>query len=83
MYVWHVSYQFCGFSAEITVYAENEADTRPTDAIGEAVHGDAGGRESEIDAREVYRKRDLPSVECCCFSTGASVVGLRINFKPR
>jgi hypothetical protein len=25
---WHVSYRFCGLSAEITVYAENEAETR-------------------------------------------------------
>ena len=25
---WHVSYQFCGLSAEITVYAENEAEAR-------------------------------------------------------
>jgi hypothetical protein len=25
---WHVSYQFCDLSAEITVYAENEADAR-------------------------------------------------------
>jgi hypothetical protein len=25
---WHVLYQFCGLSAEITVYAENEADAR-------------------------------------------------------
>ena len=23
---WHVRYQFCGLSAEITVYAENEAE---------------------------------------------------------
>ena len=26
---WHVSYQFCGLSAEITVYAENEARRAP------------------------------------------------------
>ena len=25
---WHVSYRFCGLSAEIPVYAENEAETR-------------------------------------------------------
>jgi hypothetical protein len=25
---WHVRYQFCDLSAEITVYAENEADAR-------------------------------------------------------
>jgi hypothetical protein len=25
---WHVRYQFCGLSAEITVYAENEAEAR-------------------------------------------------------
>jgi hypothetical protein len=25
---WHVSYRFCGLSAEITVYAENEAEAR-------------------------------------------------------
>jgi hypothetical protein len=25
---WHVRYQFCGLSAEIAVYAENEADPR-------------------------------------------------------
>jgi hypothetical protein len=25
---WHVSYQFCGLSAEIAVYAENEAEAR-------------------------------------------------------
>jgi hypothetical protein len=25
---WHVCYQFCDLSAEITVYAENEADAR-------------------------------------------------------
>jgi hypothetical protein len=25
---WHVGYQFCGMSAEITVHAENEADAR-------------------------------------------------------
>jgi hypothetical protein len=25
---WHVSHQFCDLSAEITVYAENEADAR-------------------------------------------------------
>jgi hypothetical protein len=25
---WHVSYQFCDLSAEITVYAESEADAR-------------------------------------------------------
>ena len=25
---WHVNYQFCGLSAEITVYAENEAEAR-------------------------------------------------------
>jgi hypothetical protein len=25
---WHVSYQFCGLSAEITVYAENEVEAR-------------------------------------------------------
>jgi hypothetical protein len=35
---WHVRYQFCGLSAEITVYAENEADAgegdRPTSPAG-------------------------------------------------
>ena len=25
---WHVRYQFCDLSAEITVYAENEAEAR-------------------------------------------------------
>ena len=25
---WHVSYQFCDLSAEIAVYAENEAEAR-------------------------------------------------------
>ena len=25
---WHVSYQFCELSAEVTVYAENEAEAR-------------------------------------------------------
>jgi hypothetical protein len=25
---WHVSYQFCGLSAQITVYAESEAAAR-------------------------------------------------------
>ena len=25
---WHVRYQFCSLSAEITVYAENEAEAR-------------------------------------------------------
>ena len=25
---WHVSYQFCGLSAENTVYVENEAEAR-------------------------------------------------------
>jgi hypothetical protein len=25
---WHVGYQFCDLSAEITVYAEDEADAR-------------------------------------------------------
>jgi hypothetical protein len=25
---WHVSYQFCDLSAEITVHAENEAEAR-------------------------------------------------------
>ena len=25
---WHVCYQFCDLSAEITVYAENEVDAR-------------------------------------------------------
>ena len=25
---WHVRYEFCGLSAEITVYAENEAKAR-------------------------------------------------------
>ena len=25
---WHVRYQFCGLSAQITVYAENEAAAR-------------------------------------------------------
>jgi hypothetical protein len=25
---WHVRYQFCDLSAEITVYAENEADAQ-------------------------------------------------------
>ena len=25
---WHVCYQFCGLSAEITVHADNEADAR-------------------------------------------------------
>jgi hypothetical protein len=25
---WHVGYQFCGLSAEIAVYAENEVEAR-------------------------------------------------------
>ena len=31
---WHVSYRFCGLSAEITVNAENEAEAR-TKAVGQ------------------------------------------------
>jgi hypothetical protein len=31
---WHVSYRFCGLSAEITVYAENEAEARAK-AVGQ------------------------------------------------
>jgi hypothetical protein len=33
---WHVSYQFCDLSAEITVYAENEADARASRARPES-----------------------------------------------
>ena len=46
---WHVSYQFCDLSAEITVYAESEADAQAGAALV------FGPRRDDRPSRRTYR----------------------------